>query len=150
MIGSFLISVAFLILEKEHLYSTTSAKRLIITIAVTTLCWLLAAYFAPQTDRKTLVEFYRKVRPSGPGWEPVRKESGISKEEAAKTGDSIPLALIGWVAGCAMIWSALFTVGNFLYGQYGRALSLLGIFAISGILLLRVVNKLWTSKSGLV
>jgi Na+/proline symporter len=150
MISSFLVSVVFLILEKEKLYSTTSAMRLIITIAVTTVCWLLAAYFAPQTDRKTLIEFYRKVRPAGRGWEPIRQEAGISKEEAAKSGDSIPLALIGWVAGCAMIWSSLFTVGNFLYGQYGRALFLLGIFAISAILLIRVVNKLWTSKSGQV
>jgi hypothetical protein len=24
------------------------------------------------------------------------------------------LPLLGWTAGCAMIWSALFTVGNFL------------------------------------
>ncbi|MCI0388297.1 MAG: Na+:solute symporter [Acidobacteria bacterium] len=147
MISSFLVSVLFLILQNQSIYSTTSAMRLIITIAVTTVCWLLAAYFAPQTDRKTLVEFYRKVRPSGPGWEPIRLEAGISKEEAAKTADSIPLALVGWVAGCAMIWSSLFTVGNFLYGRYEYALALLGIFVISGVLLLRVINKVWTTKS---
>jgi Na+/proline symporter len=147
MISSFLVSAAFLILEKENLYKTTSAMRLIITIAVTTACWLLAAYFAPQTDRKTLIEFYRKIRPAGPGWEPIRREAGISKDEAAQTGDSIPLALIGWVAGCAMIWSALFTVGNFLYGRYNYALALGAVLVISGIILLRVVNKLWTAKS---
>jgi solute:Na+ symporter, SSS family len=56
----------------------------------------------------------------------------------------MPLALIGWVAGCAMIWSSLFTIGNFLYGRYGYALALLGIFLISGTVVLRVVNKLWT------
>lgn len=148
MISSFLVSILFLILEKQNIYHTTSAMRLIITIAVTTACWLLAAYLAPQTDRKALVEFYRKVRPAGPGWEVIRQESGISKEEAAKTGDSIPLALIGWVAGCAMIWSSLFTVGNILYGKYDYALALGAIFLISVILLLRVINKLWTGKSG--
>jgi len=148
MISSFLVSVIFLILEKQGLYSTTSAMRLIITIAVTTVCWLLAAYFAPQTDRPTLVEFYRKVRPAGPGWETIRQEAGISKDEAAQTGDSIPLALIGWVAGCAMIWSSLFTVGNFLYGRYGYALALGAIFVISGLLLLKVINKVWSGKNG--
>jgi solute:Na+ symporter, SSS family len=146
MIGSFLISVLFLILANQGIYSTSSAMRLIITIAVTTVCWLLAAYFAPQTDRKTLIEFYRKVRPAGPGWEPIRLEAGISKEEAAQTGESIPLALIGWVAGCAMIWSSLFTVGNFLYGRYAYALGLGAVFVISGLILLKVVNKLWTGK----
>jgi solute:Na+ symporter, SSS family len=147
MISSFLASAVFLILEKQGVYSTTSATRLIITIAVTTACWLLAAYFAPQTDRKTLIEFYRKVRPAGPGWEAIRLEAGISKDEAAQTGESIPLALVGWVAGCAMIWSSLFTVGNFLYGRYNYALALGAVFVISGFILLRVVNRLWTGKS---
>ena len=147
MIVSFLVSVVFLVLEKQGVYSGTSAMRLIITIAVTTICWLLAAYLAPQTDRKTLIEFYRKVRPAGPGWEAIRLEAGISKDEAAQTGDSIPLALIGWVAGCALIWSSLFTVGNFLYGRYDYALGLGAVFVISGLILLKVINKLWTGKS---
>jgi solute:Na+ symporter, SSS family len=144
MISSFLVSVLFLILEKLNIYSTTSAMRLIITIAVTTACWLLAAYFGPQTDSSTLIEFYRKVRPAGPGWETIRQKAGISNSETAQTGDSLPLALIGWVAGCAMIWSSLFTVGNFLYGRYGYAFALLGIFLVSGTVVLRVINKLWT------
>ncbi len=144
MISSFLVSFLFLILEKQSIYSTTSATKLIITIAVTTVCWLLAAYFGPQTDSSTLIEFYRKVRPAGPGWEAIRQKTGISKAEAAQTGDSMPLALIGWVAGCAMIWSSLFTVGNFLYGRYGYALALLGIFLVSGTVVLRVIKKLWT------
>jgi solute:Na+ symporter, SSS family len=147
MISSFLVSAGFLILDNQKLYQTTAAMRLIITIAVTTVCWLLAAYFAPQTDRKTLIDFYGKVRPAGPGWEPIRIEAGISKEEAAKTGDSIPLALVGWVTGCAMIWSSLFTVGNFLYGRYDYALALGAVFVVSGIMLLKVINKLWTVKS---
>ncbi|HEU0185678.1 MAG TPA: Na+:solute symporter, partial [Blastocatellia bacterium] len=103
--------------------------------------------FAPQTDRNALIEFYRKVRPTGPGWEVIRREAGISKEEAAKTGDSMPMALVGWVAGCAMIWSSLFTVGNFLYGRYGYALALGAVFVVSGSILLKVINKLWTAKS---
>jgi Na+/proline symporter len=147
MISSFLVSVAFLILEKEKVYTTTSEIKLIITIGVTTACWLLVAWFAPQTDRKTLIEFYRKVRPAGPGWEAIRREAGISKEEAAQTGDSLPLALVGWVSGCAMIWSALFTVGNLLYGRYDYALALGAAFVISGLILLKVINRLWTPKS---
>jgi solute:Na+ symporter, SSS family len=144
MISSFVVSVLFLILEKQSIYSTTSATKLIITIGVTTVCWLLAAYLGPQTDSSTLIEFYRKVRPAGPGWETIRQKTGISSAEAAQTGDSMPLALIGWVAGCAMIWSSLFTVGNFLYGRYWYALALLGVFLISGGVVLRVIKRLWT------
>ena len=120
-------------------------EALIITIVVTSVCWLLTAYLGPQTDRKTLIEFYKKVRPFGPGWEVIRKEAGVSEAEAAEHAkhENIPLALLGWVAGCTVIWSALFTVGNYLYGRTNYALGLLVVFVVSGTILVRVVNQLW-------
>ncbi len=147
MVSSFLISVLFMVLEKQQIYTTTSAMKLIITIAVTTVCWLAAAYLAPQTDEKTLIDFYRKVRPAGPGWEPVRRAAGITEPDEDTAGSSIPLALVGWVAGCTVIWSSLFTVGNFLYGRIGTALLLGGVFVVSGLVLLAVINKLWSGKN---
>lgn len=147
MMSSFLVSLIFLILEKEQIYSTTSAKRLIMTVIATTICWLLAAYLAPQTDRQTLIDFYRKVKPAGPGWAPVRQMAGMTAAEASATGDSIPLALVGWVSGCALIWSSLFTVGSFLYGRTMQGVVLLAVFIISGLVLLRVINRLWTKEA---
>ena len=143
MISSFLVSLFFFILKKNGFAVPSTAKSLLITIGVTTVCWVLAAYLAPQTDRKTLIEFYRKVRPSGPGWEPIRLAAGISKAEAAQNGESMPLALVGWVAGSVTIWSALFTVGNFLYGRTSAAMLMGAIFVVSGLALLGVINKLW-------
>jgi Na+/proline symporter len=143
MISSFLVSVGFVVLEKQNIVAVASAPRLILTVVITTFCWLLAAYLAPPTDRQTLIEFYKKVRPPGPGWDAVRREAGISEADARHPGDSLPLALVGWVAGCAAIWSSLFTVGNFLYGRMGAALGLFAVFVISGVVLLRVINRLW-------
>jgi SSS family solute:Na+ symporter len=144
MVSSFVVSVLFLILEKQHVYSIPTAQRLLLTVAVTTVCWVLAAYLAPQTDRETLIAFYRKVHPVGPGWKDIRREAGLS-EASVERADNIPLALLGWVAGCTMIWSSLFSVGNFLYGRTPYALALLAVFAVSGFVLLRVVNRLWSS-----
>ncbi|MCX6174678.1 MAG: hypothetical protein NTZ27_08020 [Ignavibacteriales bacterium] len=50
-----------------------------------------------------------------------------------------------WFSGCIVIWSALFTIGNFLYGRINYALILLAVFIVSGIILIRAVNKLWTN-----
>jgi len=168
MVSSFVISVILLVIRRNVLminipifvtivtkdksinsvqieFSTTVC--LIITIIATTICWLLAAYFAPQTDRKTLLEFYKKVRPFGPGWKTIREEAGISEEEAAATHENIPLALLGWFAGCTMIWSALFTVGNYLYGRYTYTIVLFAVFAVSASAVLYVVNQLWTGSA---
>ena len=99
----------------------------------------------PQTDRKTLIEFYRKVRPFGPGWRPIQRLVQFTPEElAAADHTNIPLALLGWVAGCAMIWSSLFMVGNFLYGRMEYAGILCGVFVVSGLAVIWVINKLWT------
>ena len=145
MISSFLVSAGLLVAEKQG-HATTTAARLLITVAVTTVCWVLAAYLAPQTNRRTLVEFYRKVHPAGPGWEPVRREAGIS-EAAVGRADNIPLALLGWAAGCTVIWSSLFTVGNFLYGRTGHGLALLAVFIASSLVLLRVISRLWSAST---
>jgi solute:Na+ symporter, SSS family len=141
MISSFLISVLFIVLDKQGAHFSGSTK-LLSTIGITTVCWVLAAYLAPATDNDVLESFYRKVRPQGPGWKRVRDAAGITSEDRAE-GESIPLALVGWVAGCVTIWSSLFTVGNFLYGRTSAALLLGAVFIVSGLALIAVINKLW-------
>ena len=131
MSSSFALSVLFLFVNASEI---NTHVQLLLTVAFTTVCWLLTAYLGPQTDRRTLIDFYRKVHPFGPGWRRIRIEAGISEAEAATyaKADNIPLALLGWSAGTMVIWSSLFTVGNFLYGRTGTALALLASVAVSG------------------
>jgi solute:Na+ symporter, SSS family len=145
MISSFVVSVTLLVLNKNGVHVSTHIG-LLVTIAFTSVCWILTALFGPETDRSTLTEFYKKVRPFGPGWTRIRKEAGISVQEAKSAGQNIPLALLGWVAGSTSIWSALFVVGNLLYGRMDYALLLFGLFLVSALALLYVVNRLWTAK----
>jgi hypothetical protein len=147
MASSFAVSVALLILKRNAGVNMNTYQALLITIAVTTLCWMLTAFLGPQTDRATLIAFYKKVRPFGPGWRRIREEAGISESEAAATHENIPLALLGWSTGCAVIWSSLFTVGNILYGRYGLAALLFAVFLLTGFILLWVVKRLWANGS---
>jgi len=142
MVSSFLFSILLLVLRKFGIFVPTH-YALILTIVVTTISWMLTAYLGPQTDKAQLVTFYRKVRPFGPGWKAVRREAGISEADAKGTHESFPLALIGWVSGSLTIWSALFTVGNVLYGRWVYAGVLFAVFVASGLVLLRVINRLW-------
>src|SRR6185436_21113404 len=81
MVSSFAVSLALLVLNKNgHPISTYAG--LLVTIGFTTVCWVAAAFLAPPTDRKTLIEFYRKVKPFGPGWNQIRAEAGVSASEA--------------------------------------------------------------------
>jgi Na+/proline symporter len=145
MISSFVFSILLLVLRKFGVAVPTH-YALILTVGVTTISWMLTAFLGPQTDRETLVKFYRKVRPMGPGWKAVRKEAGITEAEARGTHESFPLALVGWVSGSLTIWSALFTVGNVLYGRWVYAGVLLAVFVAAGLVLLKVVNRLWANN----
>ena len=145
MISSFAVSLALLLLNKYGI-SLSTHVALLITVAVTTICWMAAAFLCPQTNRETLVSFYRKVRPFGPGWRRIRLEAGITDEEAQAAHENIPLALVGWVAGCTVIWSGLFTIGNLLYGRLAATLFLLLVFVVAGSVLVAVINRLWSTN----
>ena len=144
MISSFVFSILILVLRKFGVFIPTH-YALILTVLVTTISWMLTAYLGPQTDREKLIAFYKKVRPFGPGWKKIRQEAGISEAEAKATCESFPVALVGWVSGSLTIWSALFAVGNVLYGRWVYAIVLFAVFLASGFVLLNIMNRLWPS-----
>jgi Na+/proline symporter len=145
MVSSFAISVAILLLKKGQVMELNTYQALLLTIAVTTVSWVLTAYLAPATDRATLIAFYRRVRPFGPGWRVIREAAGVGQTEEAEAArhENIPLALVGWVAGCVVVWTSLFAVGSVLYGRWMQAGLLVAVFAVAGVVLLKVVGRLW-------
>src|SRR5579871_5960991 len=104
MAVSFLVSLALLVLSRRGVVLSTHVA-LVVTVAITTVCWLVTAYVGPRTDPAVLTSFYRKVRPPGPGWASVRAGAGLGPMDG--TGSPLPMALLGWAAGCTAIWSAL-------------------------------------------
>jgi SSS family solute:Na+ symporter len=145
MISSFLISALLLVLAKNGVHFSTHVA-LMVTVAVTTVCWVATAYLGPQTDHDVLVDFYLKTRPFGPGWAPIRRDPRVLRSTADAPADNIPMALVGWVSGCTLVWSALFTIGNYLYGRNGTATVLLVIAVVSGLIVIRVVRTLWSGE----
>ncbi len=139
MVSSFLIATGFAVGAKYG-HALPAHVTLIYTVIATTVVWVTVAFLSPPTDRATLVNFYRLVRPAGGGWKPVMAEAGVGPSP-----DSMAQSLLGWVMGCAFIYSALFGVGSALYGRMPQALMWLVVFALSGVSLYRLMPKLWGS-----
>jgi hypothetical protein len=120
-------------------------RELLLTIGFTTLCWIATAFIGPQNDEETLIDFYRRVHPVGPGWRQIRVIAGVDPNEATEYArqDNVPLALLGWVTGVSVIWSGLFLVGNILYGRLEYSIACAVILAITGTILIRVIRRLW-------
>ena len=147
MVMSLVTSLAVPLLMPD----TGFATRTIVQVTITTLAWLITAYVGPETDRATLISFYRKVKPVGPGWTDIRAEAGVTDAEVAQE-NRIGSALLGWISGCVVIWSSLFAIGNFLYSsgdptRLKMAWILTAVFAVSGYVLLKVTQQLWADST---
>src|SRR5947207_3638813 len=98
------------------------ARIVLVTVAVTTVVWLVVTFATrPETDA-TLVAFYRRTRPSRVGWGPV----------AARAPDVRPSAdglanLLDWIAGCVLVYGALFGVGKLLLHDPLPGILMLGL-----------------------
>lgn len=115
MVASFSVAVAIPRLGG----SLDSWQQLLVGVALTTVCWVACAFLTAPTDRKTLVAFYRRIRPGGPGWAHIARLAGGPGEAAA--GPSLTAPLAAACLGSVLVYAALFGTGFVLYGQTAKA-----------------------------
>lgn len=140
MVVSFLVTVGFVVAARNG-HPLPTHVTLIATVLITTTGWVATTLLTAPTSRDRLVDFYRRVRPGGPGWKPIQAEAGVGPSP-----DNLPQALLGWMLGIAFVYAALFGTGSFLYGRTPQALVWLAVFVVSGVGLLRLVPRLWGSS----
>ena len=98
------------------------AHIMLITVGITTAAWLAVTFLTPPEPDDRLLNFYRRVRPSAALWGPV-----------ARLAPDIPPArdlgrnLLDWLAGCALIYGALFGAGKIILRDYAE-----GAFFLAG------------------
>jgi Na+/proline symporter len=141
MLSSFVVAVGFFVAAKQG-HPVPMAVSLLGTIGVTTIVWVATTYLTRPEDGETLLRFYRLVRPAGPGWAAVAAKAGVGPSP-----DSLAHGLLGWVLGCAFVYSALFGVGSAIYGRAGQAAVFCAVFALSGVGLLRLLPRTWAATA---
>jgi Na+/proline symporter len=141
MVSSFLVAVGFFIARKEGAQISTEVS-LLVTVATTTIVWVATTLIAKPADRETLKKFYTLVRPAGPGWKDIRRETGLPP-----ANDSLAQALAGWTLGCTFVYSALFGTGSFLYGRMPQFYVWFAICLASGFGLWRVLRDFTKTAS---
>jgi SSS family solute:Na+ symporter len=103
------------------------AYIMLVTVAVTTVVWLLVTWVTPAEPEETLAAFYRRVRPHGPGWNPVATRLGVATEAS----QSLRSELINAALGCVLVYTALFGVGEILLRSAMFGCGLLVVSAVA-------------------
>jgi Na+/proline symporter len=118
--------------------------KLLLTVAVVSVAWVTVTFLTPPEDEKTLKDFYRRTKPGGPGWKKI-------VDKARSEGDPIddggaewqmPKQLLLVFIGCVTIYSSLFSIGGFVYGNMMQGSLLAVVSAVGAFALFRILNTL--------
>jgi Na+/proline symporter len=113
-------------------------------VLITTIIWIVVTYATQPETKIVLQGFYKKIQPGGPGWSKVVNEAKAENIEIVNTNEgwSVPSGIIAMLVGCVFIYSIMFATGNYIYGEYTKALILSGVALISGFVLIKLWSKI--------
>ena len=113
-----------------------------LTTGFTTLTWITVTLLTPPEPKEKLRAFFLRVRPAALGWKPVLEP----EDEPSK--QSLGWSAADWVAGCALVYCALFGIGRLILGPVWLGLALLAIAALCTYFLFWDLNRRgWESLS---
>ena len=143
MLSSGIISIA---LTNESLFNLIfnddgfpAYMKFPFNVLVTTSIWLIVTFMTPADEKETLIKFYKKTKPGGPGWNKIKEHITMSDE---KEEWIVPKGIICMIIGCLTIYSALFSTGYFIYGEIISALIFLLVTIVSGLFLFKNAKKI--------
>ena len=97
--------------------------KLIITVPMAILAWIMVTFLTKPEPEEKLKEFYNRIQPGG-WWKPI---IGNYNHTLRPVTDGI---FIQWLAGVMMIYGLTFGIGNLIFRKYSYSVLLLGIALI--------------------
>lgn len=93
-----------------------SEEQMALVAGLTIVTWLVATFLTPPESRETLTAFFRKVRPGGPGWKPIAKESPDVQQDT-----DLGVSIFGAFAASGIVYLTLPAIGFVIFGKYTSA-----------------------------
>ena len=147
MAAAFIVSFIMVFCVKDGTFECAilddHTVRLLITIAIVTVIWLITVFVTKSEDEKTLSEFYKLTMPGGPGWKHFLKQikdENLLKENALHW--QMPLQLLCIFIGIITVYALIFAGGFFTYLKFLPACIFLFIGILGAIALFKLSSKL--------
>jgi hypothetical protein len=128
MVTSFAVSLlAFAFIAPRFAPNDPNAQAtvMLVTVAVSTVVWIVVTLMTKPEPDAVLEAFYRRVRPGGPGWARVSTRLGYGREPIPGGA----LAWTNWVAGIIAVYATLFGIGKIVFGYTGTGVVMLAVAA---------------------
>ncbi|MFY0686538.1 MAG: Na+:solute symporter [Cyclobacteriaceae bacterium] len=116
--------------------------RLLYATGITTVAWITTMFMTQPENYEILKSFYKLTHPGGPGWSKVVDRAAAEGEVIESKSWDLPQGLLMVVLGAFGIYSALFSIGNFVYGNMMLGLVLGAVFGVVVFLLFKLWSRL--------
>jgi Na+/proline symporter len=139
MIAAAVVSIFLqVVLKWKSEEPRTFAYLMLVTVGVTTVVWVVTTFITSPEPNETLIAFYKRVRPEGPGWNRIAAETGNA---AAHAQGRLSLQILNWILGCALIYGSLFGIGKLIFKEWAMAAVYLFVAIVAGILISRSLTR---------
>ena len=143
MVTSFLVALYFTLTKDTVSAGIPGHIQLVVAVGVTTFSWVLVTLLTQPSSKEQLLRFYTLIKPYGAGWNGfkslVKKEDNIEIEAGV---GKFSFDLLALFLGIAIVYSALFATGLFIYGSSMLALGLSGVTVVASIFLIKIWKRL--------
>ncbi len=117
------------------------AYRILITVGITTVVWLITTFLTKPVAKEHLVNFYKKIRPGGM-WETIRKDIPGAEDRPRIFTD-----ILNWLLGTVLVYSSLFGIGKIVLLEIEKGIVFLAVSAVSGFALYKNISKREAKKN---
>ena len=114
-------------------------------VLITTFVWVVVTFMTKPDDDETLVKFYKKTKPGGPGWKRIKDLAKLSESENNSEW-IVPRGILCMILGCFAIYSALFSTGYFIYGEIISGIIFLTTTIIFSYILFIISKKILSNE----
>ena len=128
MVASFVVSLlAFRFVAPRFAAGDPNATAavMLVTVAASTVAWVVVTLLTPPEPPAVLEAFYRRVRPGGPGWARVSQRLGLGREPIPGGA----LAWTNWIAGIVAVYATLFGIGKVVFLELVPGVIMLAVAA---------------------
>ncbi len=113
-----------------YVFNLKFPDSFLLTVGFSTVSWLIVTYLTPQTDEKTLLKFYERVKPQGI-WKKAFLKIKIKTQKK-----QLANLFISWISSIIMVYSILFFLGKLIFQEWNAA-AIWGAIAICSFFILR-------------
>ena len=119
-------------------YTPRTEEIMAIVAGLTIATWLVATFLTPPESDSVLGNFYRKIRPGGPGWKPIAE-----KNPYVDVDQNLGISIVGALLAAGIVYATIPAIGYLIFGQLTQAIICLAIAGICATAVAWILRRIF-------